>query len=606
MSNRYSLPRNKRVSWPTHTILFDLETTPKQISPLVDEHPMRLGQACYLRWRVDRNKWQEEWQFIRNEDTLVVFIEDHAYNNQKLFVASHNLGFDAEVVHLVERLEEHNWDVKSPIVTSNTVIIKLRQENRTIELFSTTNIWHCSLDALGKAHGIPKHEMPDWSASDDEWAAYCRRDVEVLVVAFKAWLERLRNDNLGGFSPTIAATGMRAFRHAFMRHEIVIDHTPSTVELERAAYHGGRTKVYFQGHLPPGTYYDLDIKSAYPSIMASRPLPYRLAWRGQNIPVRELQGLLDEYSVIARVRVETNEPVFPLAYNGHIIYPLGMFVTTLTTPELKYALAHNFITQVHKYRAYNQAVLFKEFVEYFFTDRLEAKARGDQVRADQDKRILNSLSGKWGGKIHALSRSTGSDALAFGINTVVHKSHEERIVLRRVGLHAWREEEEREAPYSFPGIIGHITAYCRMRLWEYQKLIGGEHYYKEETDGFLTDEVGVEQVRGELGENGLGKLTVSDVYHDVIIYAPNDYVLDGGRVTKGVKKDAEEITPGVYRQIKFPTLLGRTRNPPYTPYRTYWVEKRLNRTVQDGTVGEDGWVQPLEMSELNPDLLYKR
>ncbi|GAJ19963.1 unnamed protein product, partial [marine sediment metagenome] len=169
------------------------------------------------------------------------------------------------------------------------------------------------------------------------------------------------------------------------------------VDLERASYRGGRTECFFLGDLTDGDYYVLDVNSLYPAVMVDIQYPRKYKKIVHEPILRDLRYALRNHSVIARVLVETIEPVYAVK-QARTVFPIGRFMVTLCTPELKYALEHNDIIEVESMVVYEQAPLFTRFINRIYKLRQQFKAAGNESYQVLCKYLLNSLYGKFGQK----------------------------------------------------------------------------------------------------------------------------------------------------------------------------------------------------------------
>ena len=116
-----------------------------------------------------------------------------------------------------------------------------------------------------------------------------------------------------------------------------------------------------------------------------------------DIPIQDLVGFLESYAVVARVLIETDDPVYALR-SDRTIFPTGKFWATLTTGELQHALKRNRIKAVTDLVIYEQAFLFRSFVDRFYRLRREFINADDKIYQHFVKIFLNSLYGKFGQK----------------------------------------------------------------------------------------------------------------------------------------------------------------------------------------------------------------
>jgi hypothetical protein len=96
-------------------------------------------------------------------------------------------------------------------------------------------------------------------------------------------------------------------------------------------------------------------------------------------------------------------------------------------------------------------------------------------------------------------------------------------------------------------------------------------------------------------ETALGALKVQQTSSRLAIYAPKDYAMDGEVRRKGVRPNAVEIAPNVFRQDQWMGLPGLMRAGRIDEVVVRPVEKHLSRVVKSGQVAPDGWVFPWEL-----------
>ena len=163
-----------------------------------------------------------------------------------------------------------------------------------------------------------------------------------------------------------------------MPFPIHIHNKEEVLELEREAYHGGRTSVFYQGTIEDKAVYYVDVNSMYPYVMKRYYYPIEAHEVKHSVSLGRLTEWLDKYSVIADVLVNTDEPVYQIKKKVHSYHPTGVFRVTLCTPELQYALAHNHIVRVYRAVYYNNAPIFRDYVDYFYALKQQYGADGNK------------------------------------------------------------------------------------------------------------------------------------------------------------------------------------------------------------------------------------
>lgn len=444
--------------------------------------------------------------------------------------------------------------------------------------------------------GLEKLSLPtSWSGvdSDDE---YCRRDVEIIMRAVQHWADWLVTEDMGKMTLTVASQAMQAFRHKYLSERILIDTDADALRISRAAYHGGRVECFRIGAIRRPLYL-LDINSLYPYVMATERFPLRLVATTRELSTIDVQHVLKQYLVCARVTCETVTPAIPLIVNGKLIFPVGRFDAYVSTPELQYLYEREQVLRVAEAAIYEDGRPFVSFVENLYERRIKAKTSGDLVQSGHYKLLLNSFYGKWGqngvkwrdvGRVE--DQSIGFwKCVNYDTGAVTHWR-------RYNGLMQLRDTEP-ESAQSHPAIAAHITAYARMILWALIRQATPEHCFYCDTDSILVDEQGFERVKERISESILGGLKVVGEYQQTFIYGCKDYVLDGKRTCKGIRDQAVEIDTNTYRQDKWIGLRGALRDGRLVAPRVRLTVKRLRRIYDKGLVGADGFVFPHSVLE---------
>ena len=93
----------------------------------------------------------------------------------------------------------------------------------------------------------------------------------------------------------------------------------------------------------------------------------------------------------------------------------------------------------------------------------------------------------------------------------------------------------------------------------------------------------------------LGALKLEWESDDVVLNGLKDYTVDDYRKAKGIRKDAIEIRPGVFKQVQFRNLAGMLRANDHNRQLIKTVEKTLQRDYQKGIVDSAGIVHPLQL-----------
>ncbi|GAH79866.1 unnamed protein product, partial [marine sediment metagenome] len=92
-------------------------------------------------------------------------------------------------------------------------------------------------------------------------------------------------------------------------------------------------------------------------------------------------------------------------------------------------------------------------------------------------------------------------------------------------------------------------------------------------------------------------LKIEQDSRSVIIRGLKDYTFGSKNVIKGVRKNAIEVSRGVYQQEQWPSFRGLLRSPEPETYTVKTTTKHLTREYTKGTVNFDGIVDPFVLDE---------
>lgn len=594
----------KRSTRP-ETILF-LDTEAAIFEPDEDTqcHFFRVGVGCLCQYVEGEGLVEYQWKTFADPDELWSFVVWLVDFTGKAMVVAHNMDYDGRVSRSFGELQEKGFTAGFSVMgRSCTMYIWERNKDRIV-LLDSMNLWPEKLEVLGKSVGLEKIPVDFKTATYDEITAHCKRDVEILVRMWQEWFKFLDKYDLGSFGYTAASQSLKTYRHKFMHEKIAIHSDPRALDLERRAYRGGRTECFVVGKLPPGEYYQVDVNGLYASMMLLYEYPYNLNKVMWSVSLRELRKLLDGYCVIAEVVISARKPTYPYKILGRNCYPSGTFMTVLTTPELKRALGLGEIRGVGRVAVYDKADLFSEYVKFFQGLRLGYKTEGDGARQRLCKLFLNSLQGKFGQRGREQKKVgeglPGEVWSVLELNAVTGVF--ERVVCFGGSVH--RTEDKGESRNSFPAIPAHVSAYGRMYMWMLIETAGSEHVFYTDTDSLIVDQEGYDNLAHMMDPDALGMLKLEGMAEDVSINARKDYQFGEKRTLKGIKTDAEELVPGLYRQWHFTTFKYDLREQILGGVTAKRVCKRVRRGTVAGEITQRGEVAPPRL-ELDAEQLLR-
>lgn len=520
----------------------------------------------------------------------------HTIRGRTLWILAHNWNYDAGILNTSNELMGRGWILQKYINGKPPLIVRWVKNGAYLHMIDTLNFFTSSLAYLGKSIGLPKLKMPKPSASQEEWDTYAWRDVEIIREALLSFRRFVREHDLGMMQPTLASQAFTSFRHRFMDTNILVHDHERALDLEREAYHGGRTDSYWWGPTSEPMY-KLDINSMYPYLMRNMPLSVRFKAYFPSFQPTWWQLLDKGVGVVAECDIETNEPVYGVVRDHRLIFPVGRFQTVLSTPEVLYAQANNHLKRVGAWAYYEREIVFKEFVDYFYNLRQEYKACGNYAYNYLCKILMNSLYGKFGQSGRKWVETDEYDHVPLDIDLHQNEVTQQIIQLRmRLGRRQMLLKES-ESENSVPVLAAEISAYGRVMLWELIKLAGWENVYYVDTDSLVVNQLGYDCLAGLLNPARLGFLKLEWEGSDSEFWAPKDYRLGAERKIKGIRAMATKITETEYIQDMFRSWDVNLKRGVDGYIDVIRQTKKLTRRNTKAVVTGMGRVQPITLKD---------
>jgi len=592
----HCLKREKTLAMPRHLIFFDVETEQERLPNGSISQILKLGWACYYQRSYGRNLEQTEWFYFDCAVDFWAFVYKHIKPKQKVWCLSRNLVFDFTLVNGWKYLRPVGFKLKFFYNGGSTSIISVRGRYGSIVFLDIMNWFVESLAETGKRIGIPKLSIDFDTCSDEYLSIYCKRDVEIELENFKRLISFLEANSISRLCYTRGSTAMAAYLFRHYNTKIYIHNNEQAINLERDSYRGGRTECFYLGELKDEKYYMLDVNSLYPFVMRNNMYPVKYSKIMSNCTLKTLANWLETKSVVAKVFIDTNEPVYAVR-RERTLFPVGQFWVTLTTPELQYAIKHNHILKIERVVIYEQANIFKSYVDRFYALRQEFKSAGVAEYEELCKKFLNSLYGKFGQKAEIWEKigecPNERDRVEVCFQSEGGRTKQIRYLLGEIfELKGYEESFD-----SFPAIAAEVAAQGRMYLWQLMQWAGKGNYFYCDTDSLIVNDEGLWNLWDTLDDVRLGGLKVVEKMPCLIIKGLKDYVIGSKQVIKGISKNAVETQSGVYEQQQWPSFKGLLRSNNVDDYIVKNTTKILLRKYTKGHVEANGVIQPLHFDE---------
>jgi len=587
----HALKKETTLTIPRHFIFFDTETTQDILEDGSIEQRFKLGWACYYRRPYKDHKQVVEWFYIDSIRAFWDYVVSKALPKQRLWIIARNVVFDFTIVKGWENLRREKYKLKFFHNNGCSAIVTVKKGSSTIVFLDSMNWFPESLAKTGERLGIPKMEIDFDTCTMEELSVYCRNDTLIEFENFKIFIAFLEDNMIGRLCYTRASTAMAAYLFRHYHTPIYIHNNAEAINLERESYKGGRCECFVLGDLSGQPFYVFDVNSLYPFVMQRYCFPTKYVQLHHRLTPKSLGKLLTEYAVVAKVVIETTEPVYAIK-RGRTIFPVGTYETTLCTPELLYALAHGHIVKVLDAVSYEQAPIFSSYVTTMYALRRDCIDRKDRAYEQLVKYLMNSLYGKFGQKAEEWVKIGDVPGEPDREEMILHKNPRRAMRLRYLLGELFELKGHSEAYNSFPAIASHVTAYARLYLWELMQACGHGNYVYCDTDSLMVTDIGRDNLAPYLSSTELGKLKLERTVDHLIIRGLKDYSADEKVVIKGVRKSATQIGDGVYTQEQWPSFKGIFKSTDANRYVVKNVTKHLTREYTKGDVGDNGIITP--------------
>lgn len=381
---------------------------------------------------------------------------------------------------------------------------------------------------------------------------------EAIVEFMESFIQICKRENLGGLQTTSASQAFHGWRFGYMSHSVLCHDDAASLRLERESLYAGRNECFRLGNIS-GPIYHLDANSFYAAVARDAMLPTRFMGKGA-IWISDLQSYLGRgFGVFADVTIETNEPIFPVRNKGIVIYPTGLFRTSLAGPELALALERDAIKKVHRASWHECEPIFTAWVDRLWAMRVDAKQRGEHWEEECVKRVMVALFGKFGqwnwswvndnsvvpyqpfGLWWAPRPEDATPEVSKGRLPVepwdIDAMPQSRFCRwRSVGGCVQHESTRSEAFDSVPAVTAYLYSLARVRLLEMMTAAGRGNVHYVDTDSLFVNSYGVNNLAASnfVSTGELGRLKLKGTYEWMKLYGIKHYETPVAKVHAGI------------------------------------------------------------------------
>lgn len=514
---------------------------------------------------------------------LVKWVVQSAEPDTPLWLYGHNVAVDVHSSGMLDALLSDGWRLSRHGLSNPAMWALLVRDRQSIHICDSFSILGVGEKRLGELLELPKLEMPHYGDDIDTWLEYCWRDVEIGIRALLECMADWEEHDLGRWTDTGPGCAWNSLRHTLTPGAVWINPDPPAQAFERSAIYGGRRELFRFGQLPEWEYCDLDLEHAHTSIAEYFPLP---AGRGKHFDSVQLDSpLIDSPGVglIARCRIRTETPRYPLRHAAGVVHPVGEFETILAGPELAEARRRGELVAVmdgygyvlkhwaHDWARWVTAVLDGRDKTVGPMLRLLLKGASKTVWGRTAMRVTGTVS-EGDGPTEELRLERGHDPVRGCGMVIIDQGWRRRIEL-----------QDQEGDDSFPAILAWIQSLVRVLVGRLVDALGPEAVVQVATDGVMVAPWRLAEIAydGGVSIEGIGdtsdvagaacvalradtaplRVRLKDTLHRVRALGPDVVEMDEGRRIAGVPTGAKPAGAWSYVGEVWPSFVTLTQVP---------------------------------------------
>ena len=527
------LRASKKTRIPRDHLFLDVETRSRQTAG-GQEHDFRLAVSEYLRHDARRGWSTPEHRTHWNVTDLWVTVNALAKPKRRLIIWCHNLTFDLRASRALAALPAFGFDLEGISIENVQGWARFTRGDATVLMVDSVSWLPAPISKIATDLGMDQAPLPADDDPDHMWERRCIHDVAILRAAIRQVVDLLVNENLGPWRPTGSGQSHSAWRTRFLNHRPLVHDQVDALAAERAAQWTGRCEAWRWGEHTDGPYVEFDLSLAYCQIAADLELPSVLVGEVEVTSLDRALELGARGALLAEVEIETDTPVAPAAHDGHMIWPVGRFRSTLWSPEL--ALLQNAGAQVHFHRAfyYRTAPVLRDAAQWIIDQLQTNPSNLTPVQLRLLKHWARCLVGRCALRYRDWQDIMLADDEKVTLGTWHDWDTGQITEMMQVGRRVKILAEQTEAPDSLPQIPGFIMSECRARLWRLMLTAGLDRVLYVDTDSLIVDQLGAKRLRRAIRQDLPWPLHEKGVYAEVDLAGPRMLVCDGNRRFAGV------------------------------------------------------------------------
>lgn len=597
LPERLPIPKLTRLTGPGKMVFVGVVTRRVVVSGTQYKRVLVAGHAVY--WRRARRKVKEKIETLDFDIAFDLFdwIAHRVNKRETIYIYFHDTVTDFLALDGFRQLPVQDFTLQSIYHKLTTTIMRFANQKRRVTVLDIQNYYPVKLATLARSFGVDMDQDPDQVTDQDQARQWSTRKAELLHTVMRQLMTETVDAGRGALRMTASSTAHSIYRTSYMKHKIITNHNPEVVAFEQSSYVGGYTGL--MKLVEPGApdLYKVDVNSMYPSVMMDDVYPTQLIEFAEGVSVSHLQRFLKGYLVIAEVEINAHNPVYPLRVGETTHYPIGQFVTTLSTASLTHALQNDEIVKVNRIAVYMGHRIFSEFVSDVYGRRVQANQEGNQAMALLQKAINNTLYGKFGQMQTDTFRIGDAPIDEFMVMDAFAPETNDKWIEMHAGGSILFMRRGRETRYTSFAIASHITDYARRKLFSMMDQAGRANVFYTDTDSMIVNGEGLRKLYNLLDPVALGKLKMEGDAPFYIGFAKKDYIFGDVRKLKGFAEHGKRIDENLmsmYQRVGFGARVHKqVQDGPYWKV----VNKSYSPFLMGEKVAGDGVVSPVVLPD---------
>ena len=588
---------NEQARIPQRFIILDTEAN-RQRDKNGEVQTWSLAVATYLTWTKGGSL---ETLTSRYETPLELWsaVSDFTRTGRRTVLYAHNLNYDLRISQALSLLPKLGWQMKDMRLDGRGSWSKWSRDGASLNLCDSASIFPVSLATLAATLGMQKKPLSDCTQREKLFQR-CETDVAILADAIIRYVTWLRSGQCGNWQMTGASQAWSHWRHSHYTHKILVHDNEDALKAERAAMHAGRCEAWRWGKYTGDTWYEYDWQNSYPRIARDCMLPTRLCGTVTAPSATGMESLMRQYAVLADCEVATKEPCVPTSHGDRVVWPTGIFRTTLWDPELRLLAEHDATIRVHRAWLYKREPALKDWAEWILSSLNDPSEACEPWKKLILKHWSRALIGRFGMRYQSWEKYGTAQESRVYIATLINSDDGSKQELLQVGTDLFTSGDQREVDDGCPQITGYIMSEARAKLWRAAIQIGEQHVVYMDTDSLIVDSVGHNRIQDLASFPLFDGLRSKARYRNIHIYGPRSLICDSRPCVAGMPRDSRETASAtwsgeVWRGAKESVRLGESDTVAIRP-TTFHLRYNSNRRY----FNSDGSTSPYVLPDCVP------